>query len=120
MFCIFKANISSPFKAAYVSVIITVYLDTTPAYVVTTGSSVIFPSATSLDFRVNYIFTSKIRCNPIDFRLVRPFSTLSKISNTIIKLLIYFEMYFFQDSSPLVLYNLYAYDKFIVTSIPYL
>ena len=55
------AMMSRPFNAAYVNAILTIYLDTNPAYMLTDVIEVVDPLAKNLAFRLKYILTSKIR-----------------------------------------------------------
>ena len=56
-----SAMMSRPFNSAYMNTILTIYLDTTPAYVKASVIGVVDSLATNLAFRVKSIWTSKMR-----------------------------------------------------------
>ena len=55
------AMMSRPFNDPYVNSILTVSMDTTPAYVLSVVIGVVEPLAKNLELRVKSILTSKIR-----------------------------------------------------------
>ena len=109
---------SSSFRAAKGNEILTLSLETTPAYLEPTGSGVLWPFSIHLAFLVKSIFTDQIRCHDT---LVYPAGAVfpsSRISNATPMMYISISSASFQRFFPVFLSSSKACPTLVGISMP--